>query len=141
VRFGVLYSVAGLPPNRDVVLRKVITHPVMKLPDGKVVAGSAFDETHKAGADGKVGNFTGYVFEKPHELVPGEWKIEVWLETERLVEQRFVVVADVVVAPAVAPVVAVACESGRSPAGYPQAFPFLKGGVPFEGTTIPGAFV
>lgn len=133
VRFGILYSLSGLPPSRDVVLRKVITHPSMKLPDGKVVAGAAFDETHRAGADGKVANFTGFVFEKPHERVPGDWKVEVWLDTERLVEQRFSVVADATAA--------VACESGKLPAGYPQGFPFVKGGARFENAAIPGAFV
>ena len=141
VRFGILYSVSGLSPNRDVVLRKVITHPSMTLPDGKVVAGSAFDETHKAGADGKVGNFTGFVFEKPYELVPGDWKIEVWLDTERLVDQRFSVVADAAITRTIAPAVAVACESGKPPAGYPQGLPFLKSGAPFENTAIPGAFI
>ncbi len=93
VRFGFEYRLTGLPKDEVVVLRKVLVHPLIKTPDGKEKRGYAVNLKRQTTEEGTRWGFTGYGFDHEFELVPGDWKIELWFKDVKLTEQVFKVYA------------------------------------------------
>lgn len=91
VRFGFEYCISGLPKNETVTVRRVVTHPVVITPDGKEKRGYTTDSKYETEADGTIVAVTGYAFDHAFELVPGEWKIEVWYKDRKVANKTFAV--------------------------------------------------
>jgi hypothetical protein len=70
-------------------LRRVLKHPEMRLPDGKVSTGSDYMMKGKVSVN-QVIAYTGYGFDEEYELLEGEWIFEIWHEDRKLVEQKFI---------------------------------------------------
>jgi hypothetical protein len=92
VRFGFIYRVVGKPTGRTVQLRKVIIYPPegVKSPQSSTPLQSA--ERQIAVRIGVI-EFSGYTFDDNWELVPGPWKMQLWLGDRKLAEKEFTVVA------------------------------------------------
>ena len=94
IRFGVRFSVSGLPASADVNLRKIVSFPPMSKPDGTVTKGYERTLAYKTNAEGAITNgLEGYGFDYPYEMVQGQWRIEMWYGNVRLTDQVFNVVA------------------------------------------------
>jgi hypothetical protein len=132
LHFAVVYNISGLPRDEESVIRIVVAHPTMMAPDGKKTDGYSTEARVRSKSDGTAGHMWGYVFDLPHELVAGDWKIELWYGSRRLLGHTIVVTAGEPVADA--------CETINLPVGYPRDFPFLKGGFRLENPAVGGAF-
>lgn len=69
-------------------LRRVLRHPEMTLPDGKVSTGSDYSVKGKVSANQVIG-YTGYGLDEDYELVEGDWVFQIWYQDNKLIEQRF----------------------------------------------------
>lgn len=90
VSFGCHFTVHGLRPGEEVTLRKVVSHPPMRLPDG--TASRGYEKTlgpTRVRSDGTVAATQGYRLEEPFELVPGEWVMEIWMRDQKLASKTF----------------------------------------------------
>jgi Domain of unknown function (DUF3859) len=92
VRFGFIYRVIGKPTGQTVQLRKVVIYPPegVKSPQSSTPLQSA--ERQIAVRIGAI-EFSGYTFDDNWELVPGPWKLQLWLGDRKLAEKEFTVVA------------------------------------------------
>jgi hypothetical protein len=92
VRFGFIYRVVGKPTGQTLQLRKVVIYPPkgVKSPQSSTPLQSA--ERQIAVRIG-VMEFSGYTFDDNWELVPGPWKMQLWLGDRKLAEKEFTVVA------------------------------------------------
>ena len=92
VRFGFIYRVVGKPTGQTVQLRKVVIYPPegVKSPQSSTPLQSA--ERQIAVRIGAI-EFSGYTFDDNWELVPGPWKMQLWLGDRKLAEKEFTVVA------------------------------------------------
>jgi len=91
--FGYQYRLFKLPPEALVrpvmVLRKVLIHPPMTLPDGSTTTG--WDRTFKGRVEvQQVMGFDGYAFNEDYELVEGDWIFQLWYKDRKLIERKFV---------------------------------------------------
>ena len=94
VRFGLRFVVTGLPASTTVNFRKIVAFPPMRKPDGTVTKGYERTVSYKTDAEGAVTNaIEGYGFDYPYEIVPGEWRFELWYGDRKVTEQVFDVVA------------------------------------------------
>jgi hypothetical protein len=75
-------------PGRMVKLRRVLTHPEFKLPDGTSSSGSDFMINKKL-EGGEVFAFDTYALNEDYEMVEGEWVFQIWYQDKMLVEQKF----------------------------------------------------
>lgn len=77
-------------PNQPayVDLKRVLIHPGIKLPDGKVSTGSDFTVKRKVSSNHVI-VYTGYGFDEDYELVEGDWIFQIWHKDEKLIEQKF----------------------------------------------------
>lgn len=77
-------------PNQPgyVTLRRVLKHPPMTLPDGRVTTGSDFEVKRKVSSNHVI-VYTGYGFDEDYELVEGEWVFQIWYGEKKLIEQKF----------------------------------------------------
>ena len=75
-------------PGRMVKLRRVLQHPTMHLPDGKVSTGSDFTINKKL-ENGEVFAYDTYAFNEDYEMVEGEWIFQIWYKDSKLIEHRF----------------------------------------------------
>lgn len=89
LRFGIEYSLAGLPKDQDVTIRKVVIHPTIKTPDGRERTTYQTEVKRHTSKDGTFSAQTGYGFDHDYELVAGTWTIQMWYGERKLVEQRF----------------------------------------------------
>jgi hypothetical protein len=87
--FGISYVVTGVPKNADYVLDKVVIHPAMKTPVGKEITSQEFKIRGKSSDQGTIARTTGYEFTDEFEMVHGKWKIQLWYNGKKLVEQDF----------------------------------------------------
>lgn len=69
-------------------LKRVLKHPEMNLPDGKVATGSEFMIKSKVSVNQAIG-FTGYGLDEDYELVEGDWIFEIWYKDKKMIEQKF----------------------------------------------------
>lgn len=76
-------------PGRLTKLRRVLKHPTIKLPNGKLSTGSDFIINKKI-ERGEVFAFDAYAFNEDYEMVEGEWIFQIWLDDKKLIEQSFI---------------------------------------------------
>ena len=91
-RFGFCAEIAGLEVEGKHTLTEIVRHPVMTEPNGIETAGWNVPRMVKV-QDGKGVWCGGYVFTKPHELVPGTWRFTVGDSDADLVVETFEAVA------------------------------------------------
>lgn len=89
VFFGFKSRIEPFPERRYVELKKVVSHPPMRLPDGTVTDGYELIERKKVNQKVSIG-ITGYAFDEDYEMVEGEWRFQYWYGDRLLVEQSFV---------------------------------------------------
>lgn len=84
------YRIWPLPERPAYVdLRRVLKHPEMTLPDGRVTTGSDFMIKARNSVNQAIG-FTGYGLDEEYELVEGEWFFEIWYNDRKMLEQKFI---------------------------------------------------
>ena len=84
------YRIWPLPERPAYVdLRRVLKHPKMTLPDGRVTTGSDFMIKARNSVNQAIG-FTGYGLDEEYELVAGEWVFEIWYKDRKMIEQTFI---------------------------------------------------
>lgn len=88
VRFGFCAEISGLEVEGKYTLTEIVRHPVMTEPNGIESAGWNVPRMLKV-QDGKGVWCGGYVFTKPHELVPGQWRFTVSDSDADLVVEAF----------------------------------------------------
>jgi hypothetical protein len=91
--FGIRFTVRGLPAGATVRLRKVVSYPLMRRPDGSTSTGYETAIELPAGRDGSLTATEGYSLDDDFELLPGPWTIEIWLGDRRLVGKTFSLVS------------------------------------------------
>ncbi|HEX4325284.1 MAG TPA: DUF3859 domain-containing protein [Burkholderiales bacterium] len=86
--FGVAYAVYGVPEGTKVKLRQVARYPA----PGRRPAGGKLQKTEEADQECEAGEtcFTSYAIETKDELLPGEWRLELYYRGRKVMEQRFV---------------------------------------------------
>jgi len=83
------YRIWPLPQRPAFVeLRRVLRHPEMTLPNGKVATGSDFMITVRNSVNQAIG-FTGYGLDEDYELVAGDWVFEIWYGDKKMIEHKF----------------------------------------------------
>jgi hypothetical protein len=83
------YRIWPLPDRpRSVELRRVLKHPEMTLPDGRVSTGSDYKIKGKISSNQAIG-YTGYGLDEEYELVEGDWVFELWYQDKKLINQTF----------------------------------------------------
>lgn len=88
VNFGFEYTVTGLPTDRPATLELVVRHPPMRFDDGTTRSESR-GAVRAATTDGSYHNMFLYRFDRPDDLVPGDWTLQVSGDGRVLVERRF----------------------------------------------------
>jgi len=84
------YRIWPLPERPAYVdLRRVLKHPEMTLPDGRLTMGSDFMIKARNSVNQAIG-FTGYGLDEEYELVEGEWIFEIWYNDKKMIEQKFI---------------------------------------------------
>jgi hypothetical protein len=92
IRFGFDYEILNATEG-PVEVTVLVKHPEMRKPDGTLSKGFKFKERVPL-VDGKARGFTGYSFDHDYELVPGEWKFELWVREGKLAEWTFIACQD-----------------------------------------------
>jgi len=82
------YRLSNLPGKGRVKLRRVLTHPEFKLPDGRRSSGSDFMITKKLDR-GEVIAYDAYALNEDYEMIEGEWVFQIWYKNKKLLEQTF----------------------------------------------------
>jgi hypothetical protein len=84
------YRIWNLPEQPAYIkLRRVLKHPAMTLPDGKVSTGSDYMINGHVSI-GQVIAYTGDGLNEEYEMLEGEWTFQIWYQDKKLVEQTFV---------------------------------------------------
>jgi len=86
--FGFEYTVTGLPTDRPVRLELVVRHPPMRFDDGTTRSESRGAVT-AVPADGRYHDVFLYRFDRPDDLVPGDWTLQVSRDGRVLAERVF----------------------------------------------------
>ena len=91
--FGYQFRLFNLPPEALIkpvmMLRKVLIHPEMTLPDGSKTTG--WDRPYKGRVETQqVMGFDGYAFNEDYELVEGDWIFQIWYQDKKLIERKFI---------------------------------------------------
>jgi len=86
--FGVAYAVHGVPDGTKVKLRQVARYPA----PGRRPPGGKLQKTEEADMECEAGDtcFTSYAVEGRDEIIPGEWRLELYYRGRKVMEQRFV---------------------------------------------------
>jgi hypothetical protein len=92
VRFGFRFVVAGAPAGTKVTLRKITHFPPEGLRSPASKEPLARTESTITRTIGGQPGYTGYGFDDPWELVPGPWKIELWVGDRMLASESFTVI-------------------------------------------------
>jgi len=89
VNFGIQYVVNTTPKGRPMQVRQVIRFPEGGL---QVPGGRHYTESEQKGQI-TIGRkaFYGFGFDEPYEIIPGEWAIEIWHGSARLISKKFTV--------------------------------------------------
>ena len=83
------YRIWPLPERPAYVdLRRVLKHPKMALPNGKVTTGSDFIIKGRVNSS-QVIAYTGYGLDEDYEMVEGDWIFEIWYKDKKMIEQKF----------------------------------------------------
>jgi len=75
INFGIQYIIHSVPKGKPFRVTGVITYPDKGLvsPDGEIYKSSQEDMIVNLGEK----NFYGFGFDKPWEIIPGEWKFQI----------------------------------------------------------------
>jgi hypothetical protein len=92
VNFGFKFHVTGWPTGQTVEFRKVALFPAPGLKSPTSAEPMRKDEVKLTETIGET-SYTGYTFDDPWELVPGEWTFQLWSGNRELAEKTFTVVA------------------------------------------------
>jgi hypothetical protein len=90
LEFGLRYVIVGEPAGAEIPLDFVIAYPAPGLVDPaepEPLRESRFTRPKTIGET----VYLGYGFENDWEIVPGEWRFEIWHGGAKLAEQRFTV--------------------------------------------------
>jgi hypothetical protein len=93
VEFGLRYVVIGSPEGGEVTVDLVYIYPSPGLKDpaeAEPALETRFSRTKKIGET----TYIGYGFENDWEIVPGEWRFEIWHDGKKLAEESFTVTAE-----------------------------------------------
>lgn len=87
--FGVQYVINSTPKGGEIDVVNVIRFPGEGLqpPNGRTYTESREHRRIKVGYR----DFYGYGFDRPWEMIPGEWVFEVWHHNARLLRKKFTV--------------------------------------------------
>lgn len=88
VNFGFEYTVTGLPTDRPATLELLVRHPPMRFEDGTTRSESR-GAVSATTADGSYHNVFLYRFDRPDDLVPGDWTLQVSRDGRVLAERVF----------------------------------------------------
>ena len=90
IRFGVRYSVSGVPASAIVELRRVLRYPA---PGASTPTSKSLIPTDEIEVQCAAGTecITGYGLDQPWEVIPGRWTFEFWSGDRLLAEQSFTV--------------------------------------------------
>jgi alpha-tubulin suppressor-like RCC1 family protein len=92
--FGAQFRLLGTPFGEPVTVSVRISHPHMVDPEhGPTGDQTTSNEVHELGVSSDIG-LAAWTFEKPWELVPGQYTFQIFLKDRLLGEQRFHVVSD-----------------------------------------------
>jgi Domain of unknown function (DUF3859) len=91
-RFGFNYKVGGTPTGKTVSLKKVTVYPPEGLRSPNVAQSLKHSDTTVTPTIGQQ-SYAGYRFDDPWELVPGQWRMELWDGDRKVAEQTFTVTA------------------------------------------------
>jgi hypothetical protein len=90
VQFGFRYRVVGDPNGGQLPLRLITRFPPPGLRDPRSGLTSSTEELVMATVGGS--GFHAYELEYDWELVPGEWKFEIWERDRKVTERSFTVI-------------------------------------------------
>ncbi|MBO6701758.1 MAG: DUF3859 domain-containing protein [Pseudomonadales bacterium] len=90
--FGFQYSLNSTPPGQKVAVQSIIRFPEPGLhhPNGRVYQKSVESKYIRIGEP----SLHGYGFDEFWEIVPGEWRFEIWHGDARLIRKTFNVVLE-----------------------------------------------
>jgi hypothetical protein len=88
VNFGFEYTVTGLPSGRPAILELVVRHPPMRFEDGTTRSESRGAVTATT-PDGHYHDVFLFRFDRPDDLVPGDWMLQVSRDGRVLAERAF----------------------------------------------------
>jgi Domain of unknown function (DUF3859) len=89
--FGIHWSNKAVTGSQLTPMEFVVVHPPMTQPDGKItheIRNKIFGNP----INGIEPRHFGFKLEQPHELLAGDWAIQVYYDNKLLVEQKFVLV-------------------------------------------------
>jgi hypothetical protein len=91
INFGIQYIIHSTPKGKPFKVTGVITYPEPGLasPDGELYKNSQEDMIVNLGEK----NFYGFGFDKPWEIIPGEWKFQI-KHNDAVLAQKTLVVLD-----------------------------------------------
>lgn len=86
--FGVAFALTGVPEGTKVKLRQVARYPA----PGRRPPGGRLQKTEEADTECAAGEtcFTSYSIEGKDEIIPGEWRLELYYRGRKVMEQKFV---------------------------------------------------
>lgn len=91
--FGFRFKVTVVPDRVATIdLKTVVTHPPMKMPDGRIRTHYELVTTIPI-ENGSGASVTGYGFDHPYEMVPGVWTFEHLYLGKTVVKQSFTVLS------------------------------------------------
>jgi len=96
INFGIQYIIHSLPKGKPFRVTGVITYPDKGLvsPDGQIYKSSQEDMIVNLGEK----NFYGFGFDKPWEIIPGEWKFQI-KHNDAVLAQKTLIVLEPVLEP------------------------------------------
>jgi hypothetical protein len=90
IHFGFHYTINGSPANTPVTVRNVVIYPKLLNVNGTMMP------QNEATIERKIGYtyYRGWTIDSDNKdmLVPGDWTLEVWYGTQRLMSQTFTLV-------------------------------------------------
>lgn len=90
-RFGFLFEITDLPPNKPVRLKRVVRHPPRRLRNGGHATETVDEFPLMLPPDGIIRGYAATHFQRKADMLPGEWSVEVWHENKKLLAKKFTV--------------------------------------------------
>ena len=88
IAFGYDFKITGFVTNGDVVLKEVITFPLMTLPNGEQITSKEADRTFYS-TNGVVINGASYILNNDFEMIEGTWSRAYYFQGKRLLYKEF----------------------------------------------------
>jgi hypothetical protein len=87
--FGFCYKISGYPAGAEPKVVVVADHPAFSQPDAQPTTRHDFVR-HLVPVNGVLSDCSGYEFDHPYELVPGNWNFSVVVDGNTLLTQSFI---------------------------------------------------